>query len=91
MTEPMTPDATHNRRTRNLPVGHAAGMLVWAHLVPVRFPQDMLAKVRERAAADDRSVSSWIRRAVDMSFSIEQVELPPRPGRRRLLGAEEPA
>ena len=33
--------------------------------VPVRFPETLLAEVRERAAADDRSVSSWIRRAVE--------------------------
>ena len=32
--------------------------------VPVRFPETLLAEVRERAAADDRSVSNWIRRAV---------------------------
>ena len=33
--------------------------------VPVRSPETLLAEVRERAAADDRSVSSWIRRAVE--------------------------
>lgn len=33
--------------------------------VPVRFPPDLLEAVRDRAAADDRSVSSWIRRAVE--------------------------
>ena len=34
-------------------------------LVPVRFPPETLAEVRQRAEADDRSVSSWIRRAVE--------------------------
>lgn len=34
-------------------------------IVPVRFPEDTLEAVRERAEADDRSVSSWIRRAVE--------------------------
>ena len=29
--------------------------------VPVRFPETLLAEVRERAEADDRSVSNWIR------------------------------
>ena len=29
--------------------------------VPVRFPEDLLREVRLRAAADDRSVSNWIR------------------------------
>ena len=33
--------------------------------VPVRFPEDLLQEVRDRAAADDRSVSNWIRRAVE--------------------------
>ncbi len=33
--------------------------------VPVRFDENLLSQVRERAAADDRSVSSWIRRAVE--------------------------
>lgn len=33
--------------------------------VPVRFSANLLAEVRERAAADDRSLSSWIRRAVE--------------------------
>lgn len=33
--------------------------------VPVRFPDDLLRQVRDRAAADDRSVSNWIRRAVE--------------------------
>ncbi len=33
--------------------------------VPVRFPNELLQEVRDRAAADDRSVSNWIRRAVE--------------------------
>lgn len=33
--------------------------------VPVRFPESLLREVRDRAAADDRSVSGWIRRAVE--------------------------
>ncbi len=36
-----------------------------SELVPVRFPPQTLAKIRDAANADDRSVSSWIRRAVD--------------------------
>ena len=34
-------------------------------LVPVRFAPETLARVRDAAGADDRSVSSWIRRAVE--------------------------
>lgn len=33
--------------------------------VPVRLPPDVLEAVRRRAQADDRSVSSWVRRAVE--------------------------
>lgn len=33
--------------------------------LPVRFSEDLLREVRNLAAADDRSVSNWIRRAVE--------------------------
>jgi predicted HicB family RNase H-like nuclease len=33
--------------------------------VPVRFPPELLEEIRRRAAADDRSVSSWIRHTVE--------------------------
>ena len=33
--------------------------------VPIRLPPEVLEKVRQRAQADDRSVSSWVRRAVE--------------------------
>ena len=33
--------------------------------VPVRFPAETLERVRHLADTDDRSVSSWIRRAVE--------------------------
>lgn len=33
--------------------------------IPVRFPPELLEEIRRRAADDDRSVSSWIRRAVE--------------------------
>ncbi|MGH3358673.1 MAG: hypothetical protein ACRDO7_07700 [Nocardioidaceae bacterium] len=33
--------------------------------MPVRFNERLLEQVRDAAAADDRSVSSWIRRAVE--------------------------
>lgn len=39
--------------------------------VPVRFPEELLNQVRDRAAADDRSVSNWIRRAVEHELSRE--------------------
>lgn len=34
-------------------------------MVPVRLPPELLEEIRQRAEADDRSVSSWIRRAVE--------------------------
>lgn len=37
-------------------------------MVPVRFPPEVLDEVRRRANADDRSVSSWIRRAVEQEL-----------------------
>ena len=33
--------------------------------IPVRFPPELLEEVRRAADADDRSVSAWIRRAVE--------------------------
>ncbi len=50
----QTPQGPARRRTSKL-----------SELVPVRFPPETLAKIRDAADADDRSVSAWIRRAVD--------------------------
>ena len=33
--------------------------------VLVRFPEELLAELKARAAAEDRSVSNWVRRAVE--------------------------
>ena len=40
-------------------------------LVPVRFPPETLEEIRRRAGEDDRSVSSWIRRAVEHKLHEE--------------------
>jgi len=37
-------------------------------LVPVRFAPETLKQVRNAADADDRSVSAWIRRAVEQEL-----------------------
>ena len=37
--------------------------------IPVRFPADLLEEVKRAAEADDRSVSAWIRRAVEHELS----------------------
>jgi predicted HicB family RNase H-like nuclease len=40
-------------------------------MVPVRFAPETLEEVRDRAEAEDRSVSSWIRRAVEHELERE--------------------
>jgi hypothetical protein len=50
----QTAQGSARRRKQNL-----------TEMVPVRFEADVLDEVRRRADADDRSVSAWIRRAVD--------------------------
>jgi hypothetical protein len=65
MNNPMTPDEEHAfyARTENQqPQGPARRRLTAT--VPVRFPAELLEQVRT-AAAEDRSVSSWIGRAVE--------------------------
>jgi hypothetical protein len=44
---------------------------VLSEMVPVRFDPATLEQVRRHAAADDRSVSAWIRRAVDQELRRE--------------------
>ena len=54
----QTPQGPARRRGRGL-----------TEMVPVRFPPETLAAVRQRADAEDRSVSNWIRRAVDQELA----------------------
>ena len=69
MTTKMTPDEEHAfyaNPANQVSVGRSMrrrGPL--SDPVPVPFPDDLLSRVREQAEADDRSVSSWIRRAVE--------------------------
>lgn len=37
----------------------------FTEVVPVRFSADLLQEIRRHANADDRSLSAWIRRAVE--------------------------
>jgi predicted HicB family RNase H-like nuclease len=37
--------------------------------IPVRFPPELLDEIKRAAEADDRSVSAWIRRAVEHELS----------------------
>ena len=52
--ENQTPQGPAQRRNSKL-----------TELVPVRFPPETLDRIRNAADADDRSISSWIRRAVE--------------------------
>lgn len=66
MNNPMTPDQEYEfyaHPENQQPQGPARRRLTAT--VPVRFPADLLEQVRTAAAAEDRSVSSWIRRAVE--------------------------
>ena len=65
----MTPEQEHafyadpdNQTPQGPPVRRRAKL---GQPVPVRFSDELLQEVRNRAAADDRSVSNWIRRAVE--------------------------
>ncbi len=68
-TEPMTPDQEYEFYTRadnqqpQGPPRRRSPRL--SAMVPVRFPPELLEEIRRRAEADDRSLSSWIRRAVE--------------------------
>ena len=69
MTKKMTRTEEHDfyanpeNQTPQGPARRRASKLT--ELVPVRFPPDTLDKIRNAADADDRSISSWIRRAVE--------------------------
>ena len=66
MNQPMTPDEEYDfyaRPENQEPQGPGRRRLTATG--PVRFSADLLEKIRAAAAADDRSVSAWIRRAVE--------------------------
>lgn len=68
MTKSMTPDEEYEfyeRAENQEPAGPPRRRARLGAPVPVRFPEDLLEEVRAQATADDRSVSSWIRRAVE--------------------------
>lgn len=70
---PMTPEQEHayyadpnNQEPQGPPRRRKRPL---AAPVPVRFPADLLEEVKRAAEADDRSVSAWIRRAVEHELS----------------------
>ena len=70
MTKPaMTPDEEYDfyaQPENQEPQGPARRRHAkLTEVVPVRFPPETIKEIRLRAAEDDRSVSSWIRRAVE--------------------------
>lgn len=68
-TEPRTPDQEYDfyaQPTNQEPEGPPRRRSKRLSTpIPVRFPPELLAEVKRRADADDRSVSAWIRRAVE--------------------------
>ncbi|MDO5499391.1 MAG: CopG family transcriptional regulator [Propionibacteriaceae bacterium] len=71
--QPMTPEQEHEfyAEPRNQePQGPARRRKSpLSKPVPVRFPAELLEDVKRAAEADDRSVSAWIRRAVEHELS----------------------
>lgn len=68
MSTPMTPEQEHEfyaDSANQTPQGPPRRRARLTDPVPVRFPPELLEEIRRRAEADDRSVSSWIRRAVE--------------------------
>ena len=69
MTSEMTPDEEYEfyaEPANQVPTGKPQRRKAkLTSPIPVRFPEDVLDEVKRRAEADDRSVSSWIRRAVE--------------------------
>lgn len=67
---PMTPEQEYefyakpeNQEPQGPPVRRRSSRL--SAMVPVRFSPELLDEIRRRAESDDRSLSSWIRRAVE--------------------------
>lgn len=69
MPEHMTPDEEHEfyaQPENQVPLGRPRRRTAKLTApIPVRFPPELLDKIKQRAEADDRSISSWIRRAVE--------------------------
>ena len=66
---PMTPDEEYDyyaQPDNQAPQGPARRRQPrLSEMVPVRFTPELLDKIRRQAQVDDRSLSSWIRRAAE--------------------------
>jgi hypothetical protein len=49
--------------------------------IPVRFPEEMLEHMRQRAEEDHRTISSWIRHIVQQELEAPAAPDAVRPGR----------
>lgn len=69
MTSEMTPDEEYEfyaDPANLMPVGKPRRRRAKLTApIPVRFPEATMEEIKKRADADNRSVSSWIRRAVE--------------------------
>ena len=65
MNQPMTQRGIRVLRSPGEQGPQGPGRRRLTATVPVRFALELLEQVRAAAAADDRSVSCWIRRAVE--------------------------
>ncbi|MEB3067718.1 ribbon-helix-helix domain-containing protein [[Mycobacterium] vasticus] len=69
----MTPDQEYeyyarpeNQQPQGAPIRRPGRM---SDPIPVRLPPELLERVRKAADDDDRSISAWIRRAVEHELS----------------------
>lgn len=74
MSTDLTPDQEHDFYAdpdNQRPEGPAVRRQRMSPPIPVWLPEDLREQVSARAAADDRSISSWIRRAIEHELSRE--------------------
>jgi hypothetical protein len=77
-TEPMTPEEEYEYYAdpaHQMPRGPAVRRRPrqrppLSEPVPIRFPADVLEKARVQAEADHRSLSSWVRLAVERELGL---------------------
>lgn len=73
MTKPMTRKEEYDFYAdpdNQTPQGRGRRRGQLTEMVPVRFAPEMLEAVRRRADDEDRSVSNWIRRAVERELGV---------------------
>lgn len=72
----MTQQRTSNRTTTVEADGNGGGSRArLTSSIPVRFPEETLALIRDRADEDHRTVSSWIRHVVQQELERATAEV----------------